>query len=88
MRGWLENESLDVVVIHQQMPRVTGLELNKSLKNQNNTQAIPVIFYSDQLTVDLKTRALQKEATTVLEKPFPLQAFLNLVAQACEKTLK
>jgi len=67
---------------------VTGWELIKSLKSQNNTQAIPVIFYSGQLTVDLKTRALQEGACAVLEKPFPLQALLNLVAQACEKNLK
>jgi len=70
------------------MPGVSGLECIKSLKNQNTTQAIPVILYSGQLTVDLKTRALQEGACAVLEKPFPLQAFLDLVAQACEKTLK
>ncbi len=87
-RVWLENESPDVVVTDHQMPRVTGLELIKTLKNQNNRQAIPVIFYSGQLTVDLKTRALREGACAALEKPFLLQAFLNLVAQACEKTLK
>ena len=57
-RVWLEHESPDVVVTDHQMPGVLGLEFIKSLKNQNTTQAIPVIFYSGQLTVDLKTRAL------------------------------
>ena len=50
-----------ICVTHHQMPRVTGLELNKSLKNKNNTQAIPVIFYSGQLTVDLKLVRFRKE---------------------------
>lgn len=77
-----------MVVADHEMPGVSGLECIKSLKNQNTTQAIPVILYSGQLTVDLKTRALQEGACAVLEKPFPLQAFLDLVAQACEKTLK
>jgi DNA-binding NtrC family response regulator len=53
-----------------------------------NTKTIPIIFYSGQLTADLKTYALQAGATAVLEKPFPLNEFLDLVAKICEKTVK
>jgi DNA-binding response OmpR family regulator len=64
----------------------TGLELIKGLKSQKNTETIPIIFYSGQLTADLKTHALQAGANVVLEKPFPLKEFLDLVAQVWEKT--
>jgi two-component system, OmpR family, phosphate regulon response regulator PhoB len=84
----LENEPPDLIVTDHQMPLVTGLELIKGLKNQKNTETIPIILYSGQLTADLKTRALQAGAIAVLEKPFPLKEFLDLAAQACEKTLK
>ena len=85
-RIWVENESPDLIVTDHQMPKVTGLELVKALKSQKNTVTIPIIFYSGQLTPDLKTHALQAGAIAVLEKPFPLQEFLDLVAQACEET--
>lgn len=84
----LENELPDLIVTDHQMPLVTGLELIKGLKSQKYTETIPILFYSGQLTADLKTKALQAGAIAVLEKPFPLKEFLDLVAQACEKTLK
>ena len=87
-RSWLEKESPDLIVTDHQMPKVTGLELIKGLKSHKNTEAIPIIFYGGQLTADLKTHALQVGANAVLEKPFPLKEFLDLVAQICEKTLK
>ena len=88
-RGWLEGgHPVDLIVTDHQMPRVTGLELIKGLKSQKNTEAIPIILYSGQLTADLKTHALQAGAIAVLEKPFPLQEFLDLVAQICEETMQ
>jgi len=87
-RDWLEGgHPVDLIVTDHQMPKVTGLELVKGLKSQKNTEAIPIIFYSGQLTADLKTHALQAGATAVLEKPFPLKEFIDLVAQICEETI-
>jgi CheY-like chemotaxis protein len=87
-RDWLEGgHPVDLIVTDHQMPKVTGLELLKGLKSQKNTEAIPIIFYSGQLTADLKTHALQAGATAVLEKPFPLKEFIDLVAQICEETI-
>ena len=86
---WLEKgHPIDLIVIDHQMPRVSGLERINGLKSQVNTKTIPIIFYSGQLTADLKTYALQAGATAVLEKPFPLNEFLGLVAKICEKTVK
>ena len=87
-RGRLENDSPDLIVTDHQTPRVTGLELIKGLKSQKVTEAIPIIFYSGQLTADLKTQAIQAGVSAVLEKPFPLKEFLDLVAQICEKTMQ
>lgn len=87
-RGRLENDRPDLIVTDHQMPKVTGLELVKGLKSQKITQAIPIIFYSGQLTADLKNHALQVGANVVLGKPFSLKEFLDLVAQICEKTVK
>ena len=88
-REWLQGgHSLDVIVTDYQMPRVNGLELIKGLKRQVNTESIPIIFYSGQLAPELKVQAIQDGVRAVLEKPFPLTEFLNLVAHVCEKTVK
>ena len=88
-RQWLEGgHPVDLIVTDHQMPRVTGLELIKGLKSHKNTEPIPIIFYSGQLTGDLKTQAIQAGVSAVLEKPFPLTEFLDLVAHVCEKTVK
>ena len=88
-REWLQGgHAVDVIVTDHQMPRVNGLELIKGLKRQVNTESIPIIFYSGKLTVDLKNLAIQAGVSVVLEKPFPLQEFLDLVAQVCEKTME
>jgi len=67
---------------------VAGLDLIKILKKQVDTQIIPIIFYSGQLTLELKYQALQAGVNAVLEKPFPLQEFLDLVARIWQKTEK
>ena len=85
-RVWLEKgHQVDLIVTDHQMPQVTGLELVKGLKSQQKTKDIPVIFYSGQLTDDLISQAIRAGASEVLEKPFPLNEFLDLVAQLCEK---
>ena len=84
-RRWLEHESPDVVVTDHQMPRVAGLELIKDLENQKHTEAVPIIFYSGQLTADLKAQGIQAGVSAVLDKPFSLREFLDLIVQFCEK---
>ncbi len=84
--AWLEKgHPIDLIVTDHQMPRVSGLEFIKGVRNEQKTEAIPIIFYSGQLTVDLKAQVIQVGVDAVLEKPFPLQEFLALVGQACEK---
>ena len=84
---WLEKgHPVDLIVTDHQMPRVTGLELVKSLRNQQKTKVIPIIFYSGQLTDGLRSQAIQAGANLVLGKPFPLNEFLNFVTQFCGKS--
>jgi len=88
-RDWLkEGHSVALIVTDYQMPKVDGLELIKWLKCQVNTESIPIIFYSGQLSDELKLQAIQAGSLVVIEKPFPLQEFLDLVAQTWEKLVK
>ncbi len=86
-RAWLEEEHhVHLIVTDHQMPRTSGLELVKDVRSQPKTKALPIIFYSGQLTDKLKAQAMQAGVSAVLEKPFPFQEFLDLVGQLCDKT--
>ncbi len=79
---------VNLIVTDYQMPGVSGLEFVRGVRSQQKTEGIPIIFYSGQLSVDLKVQAIQAGASEVLEKPFPLQEFLDLVGPLCAKTVK
>lgn len=88
-QDWLkEGHPVDLIITDHQMPRVDGMELIKGLKGQVHTESIPIIFYSGKLTHELKVQAIQAGSCAVIEKPFPLEAFLALVSQVCGKTIK
>ena len=73
------------------MPGMSGLEFGRRLRSQQKTETILAVFYSGQWTADLKAQAIQAGVSSVLEEPFPLQEFLDLVRQLCnngEVTLK
>lgn len=86
-RVWLDEEYLiNLIVTDHQMPGVSGLEFVRSVRSQPRTKALPIIFYSGQLTNKLKAQAIQAGVNATLEKPFPLQEFLNLVGELSGKT--
>ncbi len=86
-RVWLEEEHpVHLIVTDHQMPKMSGLEFVKGVRSQPKTKALPIIFYSGQLTGKLKDQVIQVGVNAVLEKPFPFQEFLDLVGQLCDKT--
>ncbi len=69
--GWarLQAEHFDCVVTDVRMPRMTGLELLSRLKQNEITQQIPVIIVTVESDRDLKRKALDLNATDLLNKP-------------------
>ena len=84
---WLEGHFVDLMVTDYQMPGITGLELIQWVKSHKKTKSLPIIFYSGQLTADLKARALHSGSSAVLEKPFSFQEFLLLISQVGGESL-
>ncbi len=86
-RVWLEEEHpVHLIVTDHHMPKMSGLEFVKGVRSQSKTRALPIIFYSGQLTDKLKDQAIEAGVSAVLEKPFPFQEFLDLVGELCDKT--
>ncbi|MDH5428733.1 MAG: response regulator [Nitrospirota bacterium] len=88
-QDWLKKGyAVDLIVTDHHMPRVNGMDLIKELKIQAHTESIPIIFYSGNLSHELKIQAIQAGSHAVIAKPFSLESFLALVSQACGKTIK
>lgn len=80
----LNEARYDLLIIEQQMPWVTGLELIQKLRSEART--LPVILVSGTAPVEELNRhpGLQIEAT--LQKPCPLEVLLNTVRQILRAT--
>jgi len=76
-------EEPECVVLDVMMPGMTGLELQDELGElQSRT---PIVFVSGQGSIPMTVQALQKGATTFLEKPLDPDQLLDAVARAIER---
>lgn len=69
----------DLILLDLAMPRASGLEVLESLRRNDPTREIPVIVvsaYAPLLSADLR-----EGATSVLQKPFAVDALLEEVEQ-------
>lgn len=72
---------MDCLIIDIQMPRLSGLELQRRLAEANPATA--VIFVSAQAE-ELRATALNQGAVAVLGKPFSDEALLSAIQSALE----
>jgi CheY-like chemotaxis protein len=69
-----------VIIVDNDKTKNTGIHTIKTLKNNPQTQYIPVIFVSSDINID--SLAKQSEADFYLRKPFDIKKLENLVLQA------
>ena len=64
----LARNDVDIVLSDMNMPQMDGLELIKSMKEDNSYKSIPVIMLTTEADKDEKERGLQIGATSYLTK--------------------
>ena len=74
----------DLVLLDMQLPDISGLELLRHLKQDNELAEIPVIVVSADATVTNMQQALTLGALHYVTKPLDVAAFLALVDSALE----
>jgi CheY-like chemotaxis protein len=75
----------DAVILDVQMPEVDGIEVFEHLRQNPQTSAIPVIFFTanaDKLRQRLPD--YHEKGATLLPKPFNVDRLLDLVNQALD----
>ena len=85
--GWelIQEELPDIVITDLQMPRMTGLELARKLRENEATRDLPVLMLSAKgFEVEHTEQARQCGIIGVLAKPFSPRELLKIVEQILE----
>jgi DNA-binding response OmpR family regulator len=77
----LEIETVDLILLDIRMPKMTGFEFCETLKQEQRTASIPVIFLTALNEVEDKVRGLELGAVDYITKPFNLDEVLARVAR-------
>lgn len=78
-------ESPHLIISDVLMPKMSGLELCKSIKSDLNTSHIPVILLTARSTEEHKIEGYQSGADEYLSKPFSLEILMLRVAALIEQ---
>ena len=73
----VEEQQPDVVITDIMMPRLTGLEFLKALKNNPDTAHVPVILISAMDQADMVQQGLDMGAIDYITKPFKINEIIG-----------
>lgn len=77
--GWklFQNEKFDLVLLDWMLPKMTGVELCKTIRLQNSK--IPIIFLTAKDTVQETVEGLQSGANDYIKKPFSFDELVERI---------
>lgn len=85
LAAWSEPDAPGCLILDIRMPLMSGLELQRILKERNIT--LPVIFLTGHADVSIAVQAMKHGACELIEKPFKDQTLLDAVGQAVRNDL-
>lgn len=78
------NSLPDIILLDQNMPKMTGLETLKFLKSTAAYTHIPVVIYSTYISDNLVESCLHSGASLVLSKPDGKEGYLSMMDKMVE----
>jgi two-component system chemotaxis response regulator CheY len=75
----VRGRTVDVVLTDQNMPRMTGLELTRSLRSQERFRTTPVLILTTESADDIKQAGRAAGATGWIVKPFDPARLLEVI---------
>jgi len=85
-RAELAKQHPDLAIIDWMMPQVTGIELIKSLRSNNETASLPIIMLTARSTEDDTIEGLDAGADDYITKPFSPRELLSRVQAALRRS--
>ena len=68
--AWLENHTVDLIMLDFRMPGMDGFDVLRVLKHDPNTADTPVIMLTGDISVELESKGFIEGATDFVRKPF------------------
>lgn len=75
-------ENPDVILLDIMMPEIDGYEICKKLKAMDETQNIPIIFFTAMGSADLEEKIVDAGGADYIRKPFEYQELLHKIEKA------
>ena len=77
--GQLKDPTLGLVVIGPTMKSITGLDLLTSIKSQPKLDKIPIIYISNNQSIEARRQLNQFKNTEFILEPFKIKNFKHLI---------
>jgi two-component system chemotaxis response regulator CheY len=77
-----QNEDINLVLTDYNMPGCTGLDLLKKMKANPETQKVPVIFLTTELSPEKMKSAKDAGLTSWIKKPYRSNSFFAQIEEA------
>ena len=81
----IKKESVDLILLDLLMPRVSGYDFLKEIKNSESTRDIPVIIVSAVADPENRRKSLELGAIDFINKPIDIQNFIERIEAIIKK---
>ncbi|HEX8517216.1 MAG TPA: response regulator [Bacteroidia bacterium] len=82
----LKTEQPDIILLDLNMPVMNGIAFLKSIKKNKNLKDIPVIIYTDGLSIFDENEAIKLGAYEVLMKPIDFKSTVAVITDILQKS--
>jgi two-component system sensor histidine kinase EvgS len=79
----LETQSIDVIILDNVMPVMTGLEFLNRLQHRTQKPRVPVIMVTGLLNAEIREKATRLGTYAIIGKPYDFGELRSMVAQLC-----
>lgn len=81
----IKKGDVNLILLDLLMPRVSGFDFLKEIKNNESTKDIPVIIVSAVADVDNKKKSIELGAMDFINKPIDIQDFIERIEAILKK---
>ncbi len=81
----IKKENVNLILLDLLMPRISGFDFLKEIKNNSSTKDIPVIIVSAVADAENKKKSLELGALDFINKPIDIQDFIERIEAILKK---
>ena len=80
----LKTQEIDLAILDNNMPGITGVELLSIIRNEKNLRDMPVIMITADATMECVTKAAETDIDAYILKPITLELLRNKISEVID----